>query len=1367
MSYQRAMIDDIEISNTEIEEIIEDVDVTETVYLEEGRIKLSNDQIELEVGNLAGESLSISKLKRLTQLYANMFSSPSDVVPPVPTLYPVFESTKHMMQDDFKPPFYYKIDLELDPDNNIKGQMLENFLQAFDKLNRDRDVPYVHTSRAMWAHMRPYDFSSGKAVERATDAYWKTNGGLATRLVPQLRIDVGHRPDVIDAEYLKENTCPQGKKYIERPQFETTYDGDKTSIVGYVNYVKVGAPVVFDIKAYKEHLSGLEVGQKVVVMPNTVAIDYRGNFVYEVDGHVSENTGKSVKVALEKNITIEGFVIKQVEVSLERYTPFFVYGSKFEPKFSKPQMAYNNYSFPFVNTNYILPLSWSEHLMLFSHKATSYEKLIKMMGYKNTDLGILPVLKRFTRQKKHSTYVPTRNVYRHVPSDVFDFSSHNDLLKYYKHPYQFANTYVDSDTSRFAYLKSKPDFGMLYALGFAWKGPGREQVEKYLRQVKEKLSKLTVDAPTIRPPRVLKSYTSLVSLQNDNGRVLYADKHLDKTRYFLKDRTDLKGKELKAFLIKEYDTDEYEAESILEGRCKVQEGDMATLEFMGHKSTFRWANVGKEYMWVKTTQAPACGPELPSFEDLSKDKTMVIDSYDNLCKSSLKARQHHEYMTAINAITLLEAAMETYDSESLQEELAIHIKIAESVEELRKPNTNPMYGYVDKVAYEEYFGTEDAYNLDNMFMNFGFEDGPRVMNPLAARVEEPKSIVDIICSVLELSGMDDSTKKYISDRLELKHPDSEMHKQIEKLNSDILKLMQTYKGKGEKVLKEMKVKLDAAKSKKVEEIQKKHYYDKTSLCVSLIILVIMIKNPSIVIKKLMPGCVKTFSHIGYPMLPEESPRSLTKYMACVLKAISSPKDARFALFNDIEDNTKALVIKTKQVLIEDLQLKSLIESKKIEESEAPERDDVTYDVLNTFFRPCFDFAHISYTDPAIRLVKHIHGAIKSSKAMRFNIVNMPLIANTCCIELLEKKSNFYDFFRGDELSALQRVLLRDKTARVFVTLFMKTKARPSEDLFTKKTVPVSAVTVAKPMQRRVLEESPKEWDTVLEETKTMWDAIENMVGSLPTQARRLFINIEDLKEVARLRGVLFAYLRGSFASTVSKVANGFRFGKNQKFDKADPFVLLLEGAAGLPGLKHVSSAVGPFLGKIQGSTKIDVESSVHDIIKYSNAMCSFMVDVMWMISSGSVLPEIDLENRLSKLETMVKAPQGKIACDLVRLLITRMAEYVSTNYFDVSEIKKQVEILREKRKEEIMAKYSRDIEERNQQKILRNMGLELEAMPVVALPTGEGNSHVAMEEDAVPEADVPVVAAAEAEYGDYVVAHGENADDDVDHDGYD
>jgi hypothetical protein len=503
------------------------------------------------------------------------------------------------------------------------------------------------------------------------------------------------------------------------------------------------------------------------------------------------------------------------------------------------------------------------------------------------------------------------------------------------------------------------------------------------------------------------------------------------------------------------------------------------------------------------------------------------------------------------------------------------------------------------------------------------------------------------------------------------------------------------------------------------------------------------------------------------MLPEDSPRSLTKYMACVLKAISSPKDPRFALFNDIDDNAKALIIKTKQLLIEDLQLKSLVNNKKIEELEVPERDEITYDVLNTFFRPCFDFAHASYSDPAIRMVKHINGVIKSAKAMRFNIVNMPLIANTCCIELLEKKSNFYDFFRGDELSSLQKALTRDARTHVFASLIMKTKQRPTEDLFSKKNVTIDSILVVNPIQRHVLEESPKEWESIIEETKMIWESIENMVGTLPGQVKKLFINIEDLKDVARLRSVLFAYLRGSFASTISKVANGFRFGKKQKFDKADPFVLLLEAASGSPGLKHVSVAIAPFLEKIHGTTKREAESSVRDIIRYSHAMCILLIDVMWMISSGSVSSDLEIENKLSKLDTIIKSPQGKIACDLVRLLVARMVDYIAANYFDVSDIKKQVEVLRERRKEEIMAKYSRDIEERNQQKILKNMGLELEALPtppVIVLPTGE---DIAMDEDEVPEAEAPLVAAVEAEYGDYVEARGENADGDVDHDGYD
>ena len=1357
MSYQRGM-EDIELSNTDVDEVLDDVEITETVYLEEGRIRLSQDQIEIEVGNLAGESLTVSKLRRLTQSYAEMFAKPTEAVPHVETLYPVVESVRFMMEDDFKPQFYYKIDLELDPENNIKGQLLENFLQAYDKLNRDRDAPYLHTDRALWSHMRPYDLSVGKPAERATDVYWKTSGSLATRLVPAVQIDIGHKPDVIDAEYLKENTCPQGKKYIERPQYETTYEGDRTTIVGYVNVVENSKKQeVFSLDAYKEHLAALVEGQKVVVMPNTVVLDYRGRLVYEVDGHVVESNGRSVKIDLEKNINVEGFLLKQVEVFLHRYTPFFVYGSKFDPKFSKPQLAYKSYSFPFKNTRYVLPQTWSEHAMLWSKRLSTYSRVLRHIGYKNMEVGMLPMVNRMAAARQQSSYVPTQHVYRHSPSAFFDFSTNKELLRYYGRPYIHANTYIDSDMHRMVYLRGKPDFGMLYALGMRWKGPGQDRLSVLLRQAKERLSRLSVEAPTTRKPRLLKAYGSLVALNNDNGKALYADKDLDKTRYYLKDRTDLKGKELKAFLIKEYDTDEYEAESILEGRCRVREGDMATLEFAGHKGTFRWALVGKEYMWVKTTQA-ACGPELPTADDLSKDKTMVIDTYDSICKSASKAKEHWDYLVAVGAITLLEGALEEEEPVNIEEELAIHVQIAEGLDELRRPNTNAMYGYVDKVAYEEYFGTD---NLDNMFMNFAFDDAPRAMNPLAARQEEPRSIVDILCKVLEINGMDDAIKRYIEDKAELKHPDSDMQVEIEKLNSGIAKLLHTYSGKGEKVLKEMKAKLEAKKAEKVEVIQKKHYYDKTALCASLVTLMVMINHPHILIKKLLPTCVRTFSHVGYPMLPEDSPRSLTRYIACVLRALASPRDPRFALFSDIDDNNRALVIKTKQILVEDLQLRSLIEKKKIEDMGVPEREDITYNVLNTFFRPCFDFAHASYSDPAIRLVKHIHGVIKSSRATRYNIVNMPLISNTCCIELLEKKTNFYDYLRGEEMSGLHRALSKRRAEDRSWSLFMKTKERQHEELFSKKTISVEAGLVERPVERRVLSESVHDWDTVVQETKDTWDTIQELVGPLDMQIAKLYINIEDLKDVPRLRSCLFSYTRGVFASTVSKIANGFRYGRKQKFDKADPFVLLLEASDGAPGLASLSVALQGFLEGLPSGR--DTDSSIHDIIRQSNKMCRFMLDSMWILSSGSPVPEGGYTK--NQLYTSIgSSAHGKTATDLVRLLASRLSDHTSANYFDVSDIKKQVEVLRERRKEEIMAKYSRDIEERNQQKILKNIGLGLEAaMPSVVLPTGE---DVIMD-DPMPEADVPVVAPAEAEYGDYVEAAGENADGDVDYDGYD
>ena len=84
-------MDDILLSNSDIEEIIDDVDIKEIVYSEEGRIRLTYDQIQSEIGNLLPASLPIFKLRNKTKLYTELFHQPEKIIPSLSSIHPIIK----------------------------------------------------------------------------------------------------------------------------------------------------------------------------------------------------------------------------------------------------------------------------------------------------------------------------------------------------------------------------------------------------------------------------------------------------------------------------------------------------------------------------------------------------------------------------------------------------------------------------------------------------------------------------------------------------------------------------------------------------------------------------------------------------------------------------------------------------------------------------------------------------------------------------------------------------------------------------------------------------------------------------------------------------------------------------------------------------------------------------------------------------------------------------------------------------------------------------------------------------------------------------------------------------------------------------
>jgi hypothetical protein len=431
-----------------------------------------------------------------------------------------------------------------------------------------------------------------------------------------------------------------------------------------------------------------------------------------------------------------------------------------------------------------------------------------------------------------------------------------------------------------------------------------------------------------------------------------------------------------------------------------------------------------------------------------------------------------------------------------------------------------------------------------------------------------------------------------------------------------------------------------------------------------------------------------------------------------------------------------LQLKTKETLDGNYALKKTLMAKQIDDKVIASLK--TYDILNTLFRPNFNFLKKEYANPVIEYLKTIHEMISTSKILKYNIINMPLLINACCIELLDKNMNFYRMFMKDAEFSVKNKAANKPDPKYSLNAFYVAKSlkRKKEDIRSDIVLPKYIPVKYDPTEIKLPESESNDWwdNECYPENLLMFEIISEKM-KLNTKTLSLVMEMSDMQNLTRLRDIYGNFLRGSFISLVGKLANRLKYDK----DIVRPYNNLLLKIHQTPECHPMMDIISNSLKNFTDSIIYDSRSqdpiiASHNIIGYTSHFLKFLISILWAATIDRKV------GRLADLQVdLMNAPaiNVSIAIELIKLILDSLSDYLELNHFDANVLKKQVEILRELRKEEEMAKYSKDDEERNLQILLRNMGVEPE-----------------------PAVDVP-------EYTDYIEAAGENEEADVDHEGYD
>jgi len=667
--------------------------------------------------------------------------------------------------------------------------------------------------------------------------------------------------------------------------------------------------------------------------------------------------------------------------------------------------------------------------------------------------------------------------------------------------------------------------------------------------------------------------------------------------------------------------------------------------------------------------------------------------------------------------------------------------------------------------YEDYIGNEDLLDLDAIFGNieYGENYAPIIGSYTKKEKDKLEDNEDILKTFIRLLdiNLSEPVYNYIIQQILAAYPlknllETFKEKEIE-LNNTILKYT-----KNDKLYKAKKNEIDALikkqqdKYKEFEINEYKKYYSRVILyTAAILILVIMIEYPTIIVNKLIPKCVKFFSYIGYPLSSNNATQSLTKYFACIIGSIGTPGDLQFDQFTkmsvtDIEAEIVNMIDSIKEV---NFNISETLEQKKellLKIKNKFATDYSLYNTLNDSFKPNFDFKGAKISNLIINYMNEINNSIKHSKILKYSN-NIASLINSCCIEQLSNTMNFYNFFKGEPNFKIVHDKIKSLSNDFVITrsLIPKIKTIKTVDLFMNKEI-IVPITNHLSFKEKIMFTSSwknikyfieannsiikndiiiKELLENFEDVDGWWsnvfytfldsnlESITNYIkkyhdatDSKIINQLKLIVSGKSFTKSENLRESIFTYMKFRFPTIISRLVN-----HKIITDEESPFAKLQESIINNSKFESILKKYKTLLIKsiddVFFSSNNDETIITLNISLLSYILIKLLISILYVtLYDDQNIDHLKLNSISLQLSTIQKQNQ-RISCHIVYFIIEDFITYIDVNDTDNDKIKKRVEELREKRKQELIAAYSSDAEKRKLQILLKKMGLKIEGDP--------------------------------------------------------
>lgn len=678
--------------------------------------------------------------------------------------------------------------------------------------------------------------------------------------------------------------------------------------------------------------------------------------------------------------------------------------------------------------------------------------------------------------------------------------------------------------------------------------------------------------------------------------------------------------------------------------------------------------------------------------------------------------------------------------------------------------------HVDYEEYDGEMGNAEnvEFQIDgNDLGNFVFV-GNQLGNETNKQIDiENQETLNMLLSFIQVP-LDTNEFSYILQNINALYPRSTIEQSLQQLEIAYWKKFNVNVMKPSKeVLQKLKDKLLQLKANKEVELISKYYFNILRTMIAYIIVIIFIRYPDYTIQVIIPSCVKLLSYVGYPVSEKtDAQRSLVSYFACLLTKISVSDDVRFALFyeKDAQEIQSSIKEAIDAILSHNVELKVQLEINKPKLSmyKHHEQQELAKDITELQgFKPNFKFGNIDRTNPktkkVLSYIKAIQQIVADSKISKQSVLNVPNLFNACCAEVLRKDIDFFDYFESSTGYNSAKSKVADLPHQSFhdINLHPNIKKKEMFDLFSKYKIQQSSDVVAsiltlphdeyvdgyvsenvkKQLTDFVVDIRDPDIKTIVVECAdnfervswwedkfyplmhTKWEDFVNTLSlyisdkmniDITEYIKAVIIDVGSVvDDVKTTRNVLFNFMKAKMNSILGSIKNVKKLSKEITDETALRNDALFSIIVSVSNNKNYQSILQHLLEPMVVNKAIEhiyFRTDDEEVIVKNVSLLAYI----FITSLQSLLKKTHAshDKLLISDQNVVVQDSLKISCMVVYHIFEKLAGALSNTLVDPSKLKKAVEELRERRKQELIASYKVDDEERQLQITLKNMGLE-------------------------------------------------------------